>query len=64
MARIIVKGPGLAEAEIVADEDGNPTVYCSCGLAWLVTGSLEEGLQSADTHVDFNCPKRNESEAR
>lgn len=59
MARLIVKGPHEAQAEIEIDqEEGGATVSCSCGDTWTVPYALEEAIQQADTHVDHNCSNR------
>lgn len=59
MARLFVKGPFLAQAEIITDpETGVHEVHCSCGDQWTERGSLDDALNAADNHVDRNCPKR------
>jgi hypothetical protein len=59
MARLIVKGPWLAEAEVTVDpETGHAEAICYCGWSGTDRGQLEDTLQLADIHVDHNCPRR------
>ena len=61
MATIIVQGPHDAKAEITRSEtESSYLIECACGDSWTAVYSVDEALNSAEIHVDNNCPYRYE----